>query len=240
MIIEPANTATITCDGPSGPTSCDPMPSASPTPTPPTTRASATVTLADSSTYREFVTMFSDNLRVAGSSQAVNYRTEPQGFRFSGFSTSDFSCMTSNQLVNAEPQTPIYTANAGDKVRFRLLHTFGTGTSQVFSLHGHAWQRNPYTDNSTKLGDQKLSQWLGSRDNYGSTDHADILLSKAGGEGGRPGDYLYTAFVPVQGSQGPWGIFRVGGGGAGGGGTDGALPVNGACPQTPPVQPTSA
>ena len=237
MIIEPANTATITCDGPSGPTSCDPMPSASPTPTPPTTRASATVTLADSSKYREFVTMFSDNLRVAGSSQAVNYRTEPQGFRYSSFSTTDFSCMTSNQLVNADPQTPIYTANAGDKVRFRLLHTFGTGTSQVFSLHGHAWQRNPYSNNSTQLGDNKLSQWLGSRDNYGSTDHADILLSKAGGEGGRPGDYLYTAFVPVQGSQGPWGIFRVGGG-AGGGGTDGVLPANGACPQTP-VQPTS-
>jgi len=95
------------------------------------------------------------------------------------------------------------------------------------------------TTNSTQLGDQKLSQWLGSRDNYGSTDHADILLSKAGGEGGRPGDYLYTAFVPVQGSQGPWGIFRVGASGGGGGGTDGAGPINGACPQTP-VQPSQA
>src|SRR5689334_17447265 len=121
-----------------------------------------------------------------------------------------------------------------------MLHTFGTGTSQVFSLHGHNWQRNPYLNNSTVLGDNKLSQWLGSRDNYGSTDHADILLSKAGGEGGRPGDYLYTAFVPVQGSQGPWGIFRVGDGSSSSGGTDGALPVNGACPQTPPAQPRGA
>lgn len=231
MIIEPVG-STVTCDGPNG-TSVSCNPSA----TPPTTRASATVTLADSTKFREFTTIFSDNLRVQGSSNAVNYRTEPQGFRYSGFNTTDFSCMTSNQLVNADPQTPIYNANPGDKVRFRLLHTFGTGTSQVFSLHGHAWQRNPYLNNSTVLGDQKLSQWLGSRDNYGSTDHADILLSKAGGEGGRPGDYLYTAFVPVQGSQGPWGIFRVGGGG-GGGGTDGAS-VNGACPQAP-VQPSSA
>ena len=183
--------------------------------------------------------MISDALITSSTSSAINYRTEPKSQRFLT-SAKDVSCMTSNQLVGADPQTPIYTANAGDKVRFRMLHTFGTGTSKVFSLHGHAWQRNPYTNNSTQLGDQKLSQWLGSRDNYGSTDHADILLSKAGGEGGRPGDYLYTAFVPVQGSQGPWGIFRVGGGGAGGGGTDGALPVNGACPQTPPVQPTSA
>ena len=232
MIIEPVK-STWTCDGPGGPVSCDPSA------TPPTTRASATVTLADSTKFREFATMFSDNLRVAGSSSAVNYRTEPQGFRYSGISTTDFSCMTSDQLVGADPQTPIYTANAGDKVRFRLLHTFGTGTSQVFSLHGHNWQRNPYNTNSTQLGDQKLSQWLGSRDNYGSTDHADILLSKAGGEGGRPGDYLYTAFVPVQGSQGPWGIFRVGASGGGGGGTDGAGPINGACPQTP-VQPSQA
>jgi hypothetical protein len=238
MIIEPAG-STWTCDGPGGPTSCDPMPSASPTPTPPTTRASATVTLVDSSHFREFTTMFSDNLRISGgNASAVNYRTEPFGFRYSGISTTDFSCMTSNQLVGADPQTPIFNATAGDKVRFRLLHTFGTGTSQVFSLHGHAWQRNPYQNNSTQLGDNKLSQWLGSRDNYGSTDHADILLSKAGGEGGRPGDYLYTAFVPVQGSQGPWGIFRVGGTGSGSG-TDGVLPVNGACPQTP-VSPSSA
>src|SRR6185437_12932305 len=58
MIIEPAN-ATWTCDGPSGPVNCEPSA------TPPTTRASATVKLADNTTFREFATMFSDNLRVA-------------------------------------------------------------------------------------------------------------------------------------------------------------------------------
>jgi len=244
MVIEPANAKDWTCDGPNGKqVSCDPIPAPSPAPSPApprNSRTSATVTMNDSSFFREFITMFSDNLRITGSNaSAVNYRTEPFGFRYSGISTTDFSCMTSDQLVNADPQTPIFTADAGSKVRFRLFHTFGTGTSQVFSLHGHNWQRNPYLNNSTLLGDQKLSQWLGSRDNYGSTDHADILLSKAGGEGGRPGDYLYTAFVPVQGSQGPWGIFRVGAVGGGGGGTDGVGPVNGACPQTP-VQPSQA
>lgn len=238
MIIEPSTATSWTCDGANGTqVSCEPIAAASPQAV---TRAAATVNLPGSTMFREFATMFSDNLRISGgNASAVNYRTEPQGFRFSGFTTTDFSCMTSNQLVNAEPQTPIFTANGGDKVRFRMFHTFGTGTSQVFSLHGHNWQRNPYTNNSTQLGDQNLSQWLGSRDNYGSSDHADILLRSAGGERARTGDYLYTAFVPIQGAQGPWGIFRVGSNPPGSGGTDGIGPVNGACPQTP-VPPSSA
>lgn len=235
MVIEPAG-ATWTCDGQTTP-GCNPGGSS-----PPTTRAAATVTLPDNSMFREFTAMFSDNLRISGgNSSAVNYRTEPFAFRYSGMSTTDFSCMLSNKLVGADPQTPIFNANPGDKVRFRLVHTFGTGTSQVFSLHGHAWQRNPYKNNSTQLGDNNLSQWLGSRDNHGSTDHADILVSKAGGEGGRPGDYLYTVFVPVQAQQGAWGIFRVGGNNSSistNGGTDGGLPANAACPQTP-VAPTT-
>jgi hypothetical protein len=186
--------------------------------------------------------MFSDNLFISsGNSSAVNYRTEPFTFRYSGFSTTDFSCMLSNQLVGGDPQTPIFTAQAGDKVRFRLMHTFGAGTSQVFSLHGHAWQRNPYSSSSTQLGNNILSQWLGSRDNHGSTDHADILLSSAGGEGRRPGDYLYSVFVPIQARQGAWGIFRVTDGNAvsTNGGTNGSLQANPACPQAPVVAPTT-
>ena len=121
--------------------------------------------------------------------------------------------MLSNQLiqqVQKDPQTPIFTAEVGDKVRFRLTHPFGTGTSQVFSLHGHVWQRNPYKNDSTEMGDNNLSQWIGSRDNHGSTDHFDMVMDKAGGEGGKPGDYLYTVFLPFQATQGAWGIFRVG------------------------------
>jgi hypothetical protein len=238
MVIEPSSAQSWTCDGANGSqVSCEPIAAGNPQAV---TRAAATINPpGNPNTFREFVTMFSDNLRISGANaSAVNYRTEPQGFRFSGFSTTDFSCMTSNQLVNADPQTPIFTAMGGDKVRFRMFHTFGTGTSQVFSLHGHNWQRNPYLNNSTQLGDQKLSQWLGSRDNYGSSDHADIMIRSAGGERAVPGDYLYTAFVPIQGAQGPWGIFRVGSNNNSSG-TDGVLTANPACPQTP-AQPSSA
>jgi hypothetical protein len=111
--------------------------------------------------------------------------------------------------VTGDPQTPIFTANAGTPVRFRLLHPQGTGTAQVFALNGHVWQRNPYTNNSTVIGDNPLSQWLGSHDSYGGTDHYELVVAKAGGQNGVPGDYLYTTFVPNQNLYGSWGIFRV-------------------------------
>ena len=60
------------------------------------------------------------------------------------------------------------------------------------------------------IGNQTLSQWLGSRDNHGSTDHFDLVVDRSGGEGARPGDYLYTVFIPNQQATGAWGIFRVG------------------------------
>jgi len=60
------------------------------------------------------------------------------------------------------------------------------------------------------LGSNSLSQWIGSFDNHGSSDHRDLLIDKAGGESGKAGDYLYSVFVPIQAKQGPWGIFRVG------------------------------
>ena len=119
--------------------------------------------------------------------------------------------MLSNQLVNipptpstpiGEPKTPIFGANAWNQVRFRMAHPFGTGTSQVFSVNGHVWQRNPYNASSTKIGNNKLSQWIGSRDNHGSSDHFDLLIERAGGEGALGGDYLYSVFQFLQVNQG--------------------------------------
>ena len=82
------------------------------------------------------------------------------------------------------------------------------------------------------LGSQPLSQWLGSRDNHGSSDHFDLLIDKAGGENGQAGDYLYTVFVPNQAKKGAWGIFRVGQIGVQGLGTPACTPV-------PTPQPTT-
>ncbi|MGI9069718.1 MAG: copper oxidase [Pyrinomonadaceae bacterium] len=208
MIIEPQG-STWQCGDAGGLADCDPGGGA-----PPKTRASATVTLADTTKFREFALMISDDIRISSqNSSAVNYRTEPWSFRYAGNGTKDFSCMLSNQLIQQpqnDPETPIFRAEVGDKARFRLMHPFGTGTSQVFVLNGHVWQRNPYKNDSREMGDNSLSQWIGSRDNHGSTDHFDMVVDKAGGEGGRAGDYLYSVFVPTQARQGAWGIFRVG------------------------------
>jgi hypothetical protein len=216
MIIEPAGAQWKPpnggCGEPGNLADCDPGAG-----NPPTTRASATINLQDRTFFREFAVMISDNIRMTpnpdgtANSSAVNYRTEPWKFRYAHNAIQDFSCMLSNELVGGQdPQTPIFAAGVGDKVRFRMTHPFGTGTSQVFSLHGHVWQRNPYASNSTQLGNQPLSQWIGSRDNHGSTDHFDLVIDKAGGEGGRAGDYLYTVFQFLQARVGAWGVFRVG------------------------------
>ncbi|HWT03203.1 MAG TPA: hypothetical protein VN256_23325 [Pyrinomonadaceae bacterium] len=219
MIIEPAG-STWKCDkeGTPGGVDCD-----QPGATPPTTRAQATVTLSDGTTrFREFALMISDNMIISKSTlngslntSAVNYRTEPMDWRYNNLNATDFSCMLSNQLkqkgrLQIDPQTPLLTAGVGDPVRFRMTHPFGTGTSQVFTVHGHVWQKNPYLNESTVIGDQLLSQWIGSRDNHGSTDHFDAVIGQAGGEFGRAGDYLYTVFLPNQAKLGAWGVFRVG------------------------------
>ena len=95
-------------------------------------------------------------------------------------------------------------------MRFRMTHPTGTGDSLVFTVHGHHWPFNPYQNNSLNIGQNNLSQWLGSRDNHGSTNHFDLVIPKAGGEFARQGDYLYTAYLADQASLGVWGLFRVG------------------------------
>jgi manganese oxidase len=229
MIIEPAD-STWQCGEPGSLADCEPSNTTSGTSAsapvyPPTTRASATVK-NNGGEFREFNLMLSDNIRIAPTVgyTAANYRSEPWQFRYTGNAIGDFSCMLSNQLLDPDqdPQTPIFRADVGAAVRFRLTHPYGTGTSQVFSLHGHVWQRNPFIKNSTEIGDNKLTQWIGSRDNHGATDHFDLVVDKAGGEFGIAGDYLYTVFQPLQARQGQWGIFRVGN-------SSGTGTVNGAC-----------
>ena len=218
MIIEPQN-STWSCGEPNSLKPCD-------GPNAPTTRASATVK-ANGSQFREFSVMISDALKTSSTTAAVNYRSEPTTERYSpqtlGTNNSnavnvDFSCMTSNQLVDfnsppnqmGDPKTPIFSANIGDQVRFRMTHPLGTGDSLVFTVHGHNWQRYPYQKNSLIISSNNLSQWLGSRDNHGSSDHFDLVIQKAGGTFAKAGDYLYTAYLADQASLGVWGLFRVG------------------------------
>jgi hypothetical protein len=210
MIIEPQS-ATYTCGAPGATSSCEPGGGA-------TTRAQATVKVG-SAQFREFSVLISDALQTSLGNQGtagINYTSEPRVLRYNPDAT-DFSCMTSNLLDQppltsspiGEPKTPIFLANQGDEVRFRMTHPMGTGDSLVFTVHGHAWQRNPYQKNSLIIGNNNLSQWLGSRDNHGSSDHFDLVIPRAGGDNKKVGDYLYSAYLAEQAALGVWGLFRV-------------------------------
>jgi hypothetical protein len=226
IIVEPAG-STWKCDSSLDPTNlnsfqgnapCDPSDPGYAGP--PATRAAATVTEPlQKQHFREFVAMVNENLVISQSNKsAINYQTDPTYYRYgnpSGAVPQQFSpnfdnnCAISNALVSRDPLTPVFGAVVGTPTRFRLLHPSDVGTAQVFTLAGHVWQREPYVLDSKQIGNNKESQWMGSHDQFGSTDHFDLTVAKAGGKAGIAGDYLYTVFLPSQNRFGSWGVFRV-------------------------------
>ena len=135
--------------------------------------------------------------------RAINYRTEPLDYRFPDPDWLDnfdilapigISRALSNAIVLADPQTPVFAARAGTPIRFRMVHPAGIN-EQVFTLHGHVWQEEPYINGSRQIGNNPLSQSQGSRDGFGANVAFDAVIDKAGGAGGVPGDYLYRTFI---------------------------------------------
>ncbi|MFQ5719441.1 MAG: copper oxidase [Acidobacteriota bacterium] len=151
--------------------------------------------------------------------KAINYATEPFWFRF-GFAPdtpltqtrdrTDMDQAVSNTLVGGDPQTPIFLANAGDAVRFRLLSPAGHARNIVFALHGHVWQQEPWINGSTQIGDNALSLWEGAQMGHGPANHFDAVLENgAGGLFKIGGDYLFRDQVSFGLDAGLWGLFRV-------------------------------
>jgi len=123
----------------------------------------------------------------------------------------DFTDVLSNSKVGGEdPVTPVFTARAGDDVRFRVLHPADHARNNVFQVHGHIWEDEPYTSDSTVLGDNPLSEWKGAQYGVGPGSHFDMLLKNgAGGTFRVTGDYLYRDQGSFPFDGGLWGIFRV-------------------------------
>lgn len=202
----------------------------------------ATISRADGTTYREFVAVWQDDLNLldgAGNpvpnccgeeanefedagGKAINYRTEPLWFRL-GFDPQtpihltrniDFSDAVSNTLTGgADPVTPIFNANAGEQVVFRLLQGGGTNRNGVLNIHGHLWQRQPFDFTemtaSNRLADNQLSQYTGTQEGMGAGQHFNVVLDSAGGAFGVPGDYLMRDQAPWQFLGGRWSLLRV-------------------------------
>lgn len=199
-------------------------------------RASATVTRAEGSSFRDFVLVFQDDVNLrSGSNQAIpnvggeddaedagqkalNYRAEPFWFRLgfapttldAGVIARDFTDSMSNMLTGGDPETPVFVANAGTPVRFRVLKPGGHNRSESFTLNGHVWQREPYINNSTEIGDNPLSNWIGAQEGVGPTNHFDVVpVGGAGGSFGVLGDYLFRDMSPSHFTNGAWGLLRV-------------------------------
>jgi hypothetical protein len=206
----------------------------------PRTRAQATVTLAKNipgSSFRDFVLVLQSdlNLRWDGNNpvppsflaedaedtglMAVNYKTEPLWLRL-GYPPNALPTTTNNlnfasalsnaQVGGLDPQTPILTASPGQPVRLRVLNPGGQGRNAVFTLHGHAWQREPYASDSGAIGHNPASWLRGVQEGMGPSSHWDFVLENgAGGANGVRGDYLYRDFTPLHFENGAWGILRV-------------------------------
>ncbi len=205
-----------------------------------TSRAQATVSKTDGTTFREFVLQFQTDLNlrrgdlqgdaaavpnVAGEEdpedsgqKALNYRTEPMWKRLNyepdlpleQTREFDYTNSLSNAQVGGNPVTPVFTARAGVPVRFRVLNSNGHARNNVFQVHGHIWQQEPYINNSTQIGNNPLSEWKGAQQGHGASNHMDAVpVNGAGGARRVTGDYLYRTQSSFQFDNGMWGIFRV-------------------------------
>lgn len=201
------------------------------------TRSQATVYTEDGKKFRDFVLMFQDAINLvdangkpienhAGEDDsedsgrvAFNYRTEPFWFRL-GFPPDadlnfrnriDYTNVLSNVITGGEdPATPVFLASRGDEVRFRLLHPGGHNRNNVFSVHGHMWDRMPWIKHSKVLSRRRFSPTIGAMEGFGPSMHFNALLRNgAGGQFGVEGDYLYRNHTSNRFVQGLWGIMRV-------------------------------
>ena len=154
--------------------------------------------------------------------KAINYGAEPLWFRM-GYNPGtvlektrrkDFTDVLSNGKVGGDPQTAVFTAQAGQEVRLRVLNPGGPARNQVFQVHGHGWQRAPYQTTgevgSEVIGNNPLSEVYGAQSGHGPGNHFDVVLN--GGAGGwfnQPGDYLFRDQASFGFDGGLWGILRV-------------------------------
>jgi hypothetical protein len=162
--------------------------------------------------------------------KAFNYRTDPIWARL-GFlpqmtetnpsTFSDVVTLINNvnqtqvlRSVYSPIQTPIFTATAGMKVRFRINEPTGHPRQHGFTLFGHSWVHEGWVNNSTVIWRPGIdpepdSMTIGSQSGHTARRHFNIVLPSAGGPFRVPGDYMYRTQESFQFTNGLWGIFRV-------------------------------
>ena len=147
---------------------------------------------------------------------AINYRSEPMFKRFSEPADFDWNeidikqAASNDQAGGFDPETPIVLASPGLPVRLRLMQPGGMGALPNLTLHGHVWQRQPYTNKGTVIGNNPISEWTGSAGAFAANNQMDIVISQPGGLFGVPGDYLYRDFLAGNFEDGMWSLLQWG------------------------------
>jgi hypothetical protein len=150
--------------------------------------------------------------------KAFNYRSEPMWKRFNfapdaplDFTrTLDFSNAFSSSQVGGDPQTPVFHAKRGLATRFRIVNAGGHPRNNVFALHGHVWQEEPYAKASHVIDDNPFSEFTGTFMGIGPSSHFDAVLRHGAGSLFQvPGDYLFRTQQSFMLDGGLWGILRV-------------------------------
>jgi hypothetical protein len=157
--------------------------------------------------------------------KAINYGTDPLWFRLGIAPSTPFGLIHrnaalentipqvfSNSLVGGEdPQTEVYAASptGPQEGRVRLLMPGGHARGTTYTLHGHNWQRQPYINGSSEIGDNTDpgSEYYGTQEGINPAGHWDIVTN-LGGYFDVEGDYLFRDQASFGSYQGLWGLLR--------------------------------
>ena len=108
-----------------------------------------------------------------------------------------------------DPQTEVYRASptGPQEGRFRVVMPGGHARGNIYTLHGHEWQRQPYLNRSSEIGDNQDSEYYGTQEGVNPTGHWDFVVD-LGGYFDVIGDYLWRDQASFGSFQGLWGLLR--------------------------------
>ncbi|WP_437775029.1 copper oxidase [Sorangium sp. So ce1097] len=151
--------------------------------------------------------------------EAFNYRTEPFWARLGippelarvVLNEKDLSDIF-NSRVHGDPETPIFTAGATQKLRVRIVHPSGHRRQHAFGIWNTEWPHNPFAEgeHSRRIGENREVLNIAIEHPISAMTHHNLVpFFPAGGKFAIPGDRLYLDQPSFKVSDGLWGILRV-------------------------------
>ena len=123
--------------------------------------------------------------------------------------------MGPGSLAQAQPLTT--TVEAGQEVRFRVLNSNASGTAgsatnttNVIAIEGHGWPEEPWQNASTEIGENLLTQFMGTQQVTPLESYNMVLEHAGGAETGTQGSYQeYDYYYYPKGPDAKLGTLKV-------------------------------